>query len=506
MATLKTRLEAEISARDNASATIKAAGRSARGLGEDLDDAGKKAGRAQGRFARFASFLKSRFVVTLGDAAQAVKAVFRQIEESAKLDGQTESVKRNLAEQGIAFDAYIAKLEEVSRGQVSTADLIKSSSQALLLGIPAEEIANLLEIARVSAIATGQDVGQAFEDIATGIGRASPMILDNLGITVKLETAYQNAAIAAGKTTQELSEQEKKAALLNEVLRIGTERVEQFGDAQSETSAAILQGKAAMDDFTVGAGRVAAALAGNLAAILTATARGFLVMGEAIAAVFVELGRMSSDLPLIGDRMQAMSQSALRVERAFDQKERALLKLTKTLSASSSAQWESILGLEKHEEVTNASTRATKAHTRATEASAAAADSFEQSEREATDALTEQNEQLETGADLLADYSGGMGSAASAARELARAEREQLTALRQTNTERERSQNLLGGASEFSQIGGGSFSAPASAPADSRPWWLRPAVPQNWWQRSGFSTRAAASDPLNRTGGGWNVV
>lgn len=191
-------------------------------------------------------------------AVATVVAAFRGLEEAGARLGQRNALGRNLEKQGQDLDAFLEKLNEVSRGTIATADLIASSSQALLLGIPADKIAKLLEVARASAIATGTSTAKAFDDIATGIGRASPLILDNLGIVVKLEQVYKDAAVGLNKTAEEMTAVEKKTALLNSVLEVGQERIRTFGEEASKTgenmailSAAFENGKNAAFEFAV---------------------------------------------------------------------------------------------------------------------------------------------------------------------------------------------------------------------------------------------------------------
>lgn len=181
--------------------------------------------------------------------ALGAKKAFDAIEEGAKRLGQKRTLEKTLESQGISLDRFIGKLNEVARSQISTAGLIESSSKALLLGIPADKIAALLEVARVSAIATGESVSKAFDDIATGVGRASPLILDNLGIIVKLGPTYERFAASVGKAVEELTAEEQKLALLNEVLEVGAKRTAAFGEAQSTLAGIIDSTKASISNW-----------------------------------------------------------------------------------------------------------------------------------------------------------------------------------------------------------------------------------------------------------------
>ena len=283
-------------------------------LGSDTSGAEKGIKRVEGSFRRFSKFLSSKFVITLGDVTRAFSAITGSIRDSAALEGQTQALASNLAAQGVALDSFLANLERVSQGQIAQADLIASSSRAILLGIPADKIAELLEVAAASAIATGSTITKAFEDIAISIGRASPLILDNLGIVVKLGPTYANFAASIGKTAEELTALEMKTALLNAVLDVGAERIEIFGDAQSELSKALNQSAAAFGDIKVKAGQfagvmVAALVTGaiSIAEVFTRISSSVVGFGQMVLSVGAKLMEfqaaalsVASKLPFVG--------------------------------------------------------------------------------------------------------------------------------------------------------------------------------------------------------------
>jgi len=84
-------------------------------------------------------------------------------------------------------------------------------------------------VAALRGRAMGISTTQAFNDIVTGIGRASPHILDNLGIVIDAEGKYQAYAEAVGKTAEELTKAEKTQALLNGVLESSKGLLEETG-------------------------------------------------------------------------------------------------------------------------------------------------------------------------------------------------------------------------------------------------------------------------------------
>jgi hypothetical protein len=106
-----------------------------------------------------------------------------------------------------------------------------SSAQLLGVANSAEEFATLMAIARDRAQQMGTTTAQAFNDLVTGLGRGSPMILDNLGITISVTEANKAYAAQLGKNVSALTEAEQKQALINAVLQQGKETLDKTGGA-----------------------------------------------------------------------------------------------------------------------------------------------------------------------------------------------------------------------------------------------------------------------------------
>lgn len=139
---------------------------------------------------------------------------------------------------GESGEEILAAMEEAAGGTVAQADLILGANRAMALGLStsAEDIADLMEVASARARVMGLETTQAFNNIVTGIGRMSPLILDNLGFVVDLERAYENYAESLGVSVDALSEAQKRQALQNDVIREGSDLVEAMDDVIGETA------------------------------------------------------------------------------------------------------------------------------------------------------------------------------------------------------------------------------------------------------------------------------
>lgn len=145
----------------------------------------------------------------------------KEVMELANLGAQAERTRSSF-ERLFRLDAEVmlGPLRAASRGAISDTDLLATATKANMLGVATgvDEMTKLMEVARVRGQLLGLSTTQAFGDIVTGIGRASPLILDNLGIVTGGAKLYDDWAESIGKTAEQLTEAEKKQALLNKVL------------------------------------------------------------------------------------------------------------------------------------------------------------------------------------------------------------------------------------------------------------------------------------------------
>lgn len=191
-------------------------------VNKKLDDIGSNAVKSsETASSGFSNFGKSAIVLNqalglVNAAVTGLNTVFTllvsSLDEAGKVDALTRSFETLQNSVGNDATEALNKLRNATQGLVSDLDLIQASNRAVQLGLPTEGF----ELASASAIKLGRAMGidatQAINDFTTGVGRGSVQILDNLGIIVKAEQAYQQFAEANNKTADSLTETEKKLA------------------------------------------------------------------------------------------------------------------------------------------------------------------------------------------------------------------------------------------------------------------------------------------------------
>lgn len=140
---------------------------------------------------------------------------------AARVEALRSSFEGLAAGVGLSSDDLLASMKTASSGAISEENLMLAANKALLLGVADtnEEFVGLLSVAKSRGQAMGLDVTQSFDNLVTGIGRGSALILDNLGFsTMQIAAAEQAYAESLGITTEEMDDNAKKAALLNVVM------------------------------------------------------------------------------------------------------------------------------------------------------------------------------------------------------------------------------------------------------------------------------------------------
>lgn len=156
-------------------------------------------------------------------------------DRAIKLTAVAESFDRLTMSAGLSSD-FLDEFAESADNQLTKAELLIKTNKALAgsTGEFATELGEslplLLDYARSRSQATGEDVDYLFESAIQGIKKAQPLILDNLGLVVDLDSVYTKYAETLGKTTEQLNGVEKQQAILNQVNKEAIKQIDILGE------------------------------------------------------------------------------------------------------------------------------------------------------------------------------------------------------------------------------------------------------------------------------------
>tara|TARA_Y100001938_G_C8089008_1_gene433887 strand:- start:709 stop:2490 length:1782 start_codon:yes stop_codon:yes gene_type:complete len=168
-------------------------------------------------------------------AAYAFGKAIQIATDLAKQSAQVKALERGFDSLGSKIGFTSGSLDKLRRavdGTVNDMDLMKQANNAMMLGVVSsdEEMAQLFDTAQRLGQALGVETTDAVNSLVTGMGRQSKLMLDNLGITIDANTAYENYAEKIGVATEALDDNQKKLAFNEEVLRISGEMVDKLGE------------------------------------------------------------------------------------------------------------------------------------------------------------------------------------------------------------------------------------------------------------------------------------
>lgn len=235
---------------------IKDLSKSIKTIGTESDKVAKQATKIETVSKGYSGLGKTLTGVVAGFGALgvAVKAV-----EFAKMASEAEqsadAFNRIFEDMGLDAEAEFNKIKEASFGLIPDQAIQQSAVVATSLGVPVTKLAELMEIARAKSREMGTDVKSAFNDLAVGIGRGSPMILDNLGLVIKLEEANKKWATANNTVVSAMTKTQKQLALTNAVIEAGQSSVERFADAGLSANEKFQQMNATLDNLKVELGK-----------------------------------------------------------------------------------------------------------------------------------------------------------------------------------------------------------------------------------------------------------
>lgn len=206
---------------------------------KDTDNVGRaqtrlgQASASSGRqFAAQASGLGGLVSAYAGAAATvfAVTAAFNALQKAAQFEQIIQGTNTFSSQFGSSADSVISDIQRITRGQLSIAESASAANLALSAGFNTDQLNELTDVATKASRALGRNLEDAFTRVVRGSAKLEPELLDELGITLRLETATRRYAASIGKTREELTTYEKSQAVLNETLRQAEDNFSAIGD------------------------------------------------------------------------------------------------------------------------------------------------------------------------------------------------------------------------------------------------------------------------------------
>jgi len=167
---------------------------------------------------------------TLAANVFALTAAFNFLKNAADVANLRKSQTAFAASTGIAMRGLTMRLQEAANGMLSFKEAAAATAIGVAKGFSPQQMEDLAVGAQKAAAALGLGFEDAFDRLVRGASKAEPELLDELGITLRLETATKRYGAAIGKNADDLTSYERSQAVLVETQR---QLNETFGDAEA---------------------------------------------------------------------------------------------------------------------------------------------------------------------------------------------------------------------------------------------------------------------------------
>jgi hypothetical protein len=184
--------------------------------------AGQVSSNSTKNFAKMAQGISGGLVPAYAAfAAQvfALSAAFNFLKNAVDVENLRKSQVNYAQSTGIAMKSLTNSLETASKGMLNFQEAAEAVAIGTAKGFSGEQLNQLAEGALKASTALGRGYEDTFDRLLRGVSKAEPELLDELGITLRLETATRRYADAIGKTREELTDAERSQAVFVETAR-----------------------------------------------------------------------------------------------------------------------------------------------------------------------------------------------------------------------------------------------------------------------------------------------
>ena len=198
------------------------AAKSARTADRNLKGAAQASSNSTKNFSKMAQGISGGLVPAYAAlAAQifALTAAFNFLRNAADLERLRDSQVSYATATGIAIQTATTRIRQASQGMLGFQEAAQSAAIGAAKGFSTAQLEKLAIGAGKASAALGRNYQDTFDRLVRGVSKAEPELLDELGITLRLEDATNRYAQAIGTTREKLTTAQRSQAVYNETLR-----------------------------------------------------------------------------------------------------------------------------------------------------------------------------------------------------------------------------------------------------------------------------------------------
>ena len=199
-------------ASDKTSKSAKTADRNMKGLSNQSANANKNFSKMQ---QGMTGGLVPAYAI-LASNVFALSAAFEFFKRAADLSNLEASQISYAENTGVALGSITQRLREASGGMLGFKESAQAAAIGMAKGFSPAQLEALADGAKKASVALGRNFEDSFDRLIRGASKAEPELLDELGITLRLEDATKKYAASIGKSAKELNTYQRSQAVLIE--------------------------------------------------------------------------------------------------------------------------------------------------------------------------------------------------------------------------------------------------------------------------------------------------
>ena len=170
----------------------------------------------------------------------ALSAAFQFFKNAADLENLRKSQISMAQGTGLALKSVTAELQEASKGMLGFKEAAQAAAIGVAKGFSTSQLTELTEGALKASTALGRGFEDTFDRLLRGVSKAEPELLDELGITLRLENAMQRYGDAIKVSKDSLTDAQRSQAVFVETMR---QLNNTFGEVEGKANPFVVLGK-----------------------------------------------------------------------------------------------------------------------------------------------------------------------------------------------------------------------------------------------------------------------
>ena len=195
----------------------------------------------------------AEFGPLLGAAAVAlggIAAAFSMTLEGEQIEAVSREFDLLAKNAGIAGDSMKEAFLKATDGMMTDTEALELANKAMLkLGVTSQQLPELMELARKSAMVMGTDVQTAFNNLTMAVASGNQRMLRRVGLMVDVKKAEQDYAESIGVTVGVLSQAGKSQAIMNSMLEASKTQFAGIDSSMKPVTTSWAQLKTAVSEF-----------------------------------------------------------------------------------------------------------------------------------------------------------------------------------------------------------------------------------------------------------------